>query len=321
MPEVLITANSDSTTNKRKMTEPLESILTEFEFVKVLNENAENKLVFIHALKRMTAADDQTETNRNAVLILEKPHFGLDETKSYLELNHEHNLDIDNDVYKKLSVYPSKPYNNIQVQLIYPATDAHLAKYSSQEFFFLNESYEDWLNVTSVYLKNASFDIQWVHNILEHKKESERIVFEDSDPSNGFILLPDIKWDGKTADSLYLLAIVHRKGVRSLRDLNKDHLALLENVRTKSLEAIETKYGIKKNKIRAYLHYQPSFYHLHVHFTHIKFQIPGVPERNHQLNQVIENLNIDSEYYRKASLQFAIKQNDPLYELYKNRFE
>jgi len=64
MPEVLITANSDSTTNKRKMTEPLESILTEFEFVKVLNENAENKLVFIHALKRMTAADDQKKCQR-----------------------------------------------------------------------------------------------------------------------------------------------------------------------------------------------------------------------------------------------------------------
>ncbi len=133
--------------------------------------------------------------------------------------------------------------------------------------------------------------------------------------------MPDIKWDGKTVESLYLLGIVHQKGIGSLRSLNKDHLELLENVRAKSLEAIEKKYGIKKNKIRAYLHYQPSFYHLHVHFTHIKFQIPGIPERNHQLNQVIENLKTDSDFYRKVTLQYAIKQNDPLFELYKDRFE
>ena len=133
--------------------------------------------------------------------------------------------------------------------------------------------------------------------------------------------MPDIKWDGKTNESLYLLAIVHQKGIGSLRSLNKDHLGLLENVRSKSLKAIESKYGIKKSNIRAYLHYQPSFYHLHVHFTHIKLQIPGIPERNHQLNQVIENLKVDSDFYRKATLQYAIKQNDSLFELYKDRLQ
>ncbi len=110
MPEVLISNISDSASNKRKMTEPLESILNEFEFVKVLNENTESKLIIIQALKRLS--EGNKETNRNAVLIFEKPHFGLDETKSYLELNNENNIDIDNDVYKKLSVYPNKPYNS-----------------------------------------------------------------------------------------------------------------------------------------------------------------------------------------------------------------
>jgi len=110
MPEVLISNISDSASNKRKMTEPLESILNEFEFVKVLNENTESKLIIIQALKRVS--EGNKETNRNAGLIFEKPHFGLGETKSYLELNNENNIDIDNDVYKKLSVYPNKPYNS-----------------------------------------------------------------------------------------------------------------------------------------------------------------------------------------------------------------
>lgn len=71
---------------------------------------------------------------------------------------------------------------------------------------------------------------QWVFNILEHKKEADRIVFEDSDPKNGFILLPDLKWDGKSIENLYLCAIVHAKGIKSLRNLSTQHLPLLKNI-------------------------------------------------------------------------------------------
>jgi len=34
-----------------------------------------------------------------------------------------------------------------------------------------------------------------VHNILDKKKETERVLFEDPDPRDGFVLLPDMKWD------------------------------------------------------------------------------------------------------------------------------
>jgi m7GpppX diphosphatase len=71
---------------------------------------------------------------------------------------------------------------------------------------------------------------QWVYNILEHKQETDRIVFEDSDPETGFVLLPDLKWDGKTLNNLYLVAIVHKKGIKSLRDLTAQHIPLLEKV-------------------------------------------------------------------------------------------
>lgn len=162
---------------------------------------------------------------------------------------------------------------------------------------------------------------KWVDNILEHKTEVERIVFEDECKSNGFILLPDMKWDGKTIENLYLLAIVHQKKIGSLRDLDSSHIKLLENVRDKSIAAIEEKYNVKKGKIRAYLHYYPSFYHLHIHFTHINYQVPGFPERNHLINQVVENLKMDSDYYKKVSLECVLKRNDPLYELYKDQFE
>lgn len=36
--------------------------------------------------------------------------------------------------------------------------------------------------------------IAWVHNILELKKERERMLFNDPDTTNGFLLNIDTKW-------------------------------------------------------------------------------------------------------------------------------
>jgi len=40
-------------------------------------------------------------------------------------------------------------------------------------------------------------------------------------------------------------------------------------------EAIKQKYGLSQSQLRIYLHYQPSYYHLHVHFTALEFNAPG----------------------------------------------
>jgi m7GpppX diphosphatase len=60
-----------------------------------------------------------------------------------------------------------------------------------------------------------------------------------------------MKWNCKI-ETLYMLAIVHQKNIESLRSLSGEHVALLEHIRDKSLEAIESKYGVKKNKIRGF---------------------------------------------------------------------
>ena len=69
-----------------------------------------------------------------------------------------------------------------------------------------------------------------MYNILEHKKEVERIIYEDLDETNGFILMPDIKWDGKQMGDLYVIAICHKHGIRSISDLDETHLPLLKNI-------------------------------------------------------------------------------------------
>lgn len=82
----------------------------------------------------------------------------------------------------------------------------------------------------TLHSNDVDYFIQWVYNILEKKKESERIVYEDSDPETGFILIPDMKWDLKDTSRLYVSAIVHHRYLKSLRDLGPEHLPLLKNI-------------------------------------------------------------------------------------------
>ena len=77
------------------------------------------------------------------------------------------------------------------------------------------------------------------------------------------------------------------------------------------------KYGVHKSQIRAYLHYQPSYYHLHVHFTHLKYNAPGSEvERAHLLETVIKNIERKSNYYANALLSFVVKDTDKLFHAY-----
>lgn len=81
-------------------------------------------------------------------------------------------------------------------------------------------------------------------------------------------------------------------------------------------EAILQRYQVRGDRLRVYLHYLPSYYHLHVHFTALGFEAPGsAVERAHLLAEVIENLECDPEHYQRRTLTFALRADDPLLKL------
>lgn len=94
----------------------LKNILADFEFVKILNEDSMTKSIFIQAKKKMSTEEKienkENGSSDNAVIIFNKSHFTLDETKSFLDANISSDIHIDNDVYKKLSIFPTKPFNS-----------------------------------------------------------------------------------------------------------------------------------------------------------------------------------------------------------------
>ena len=72
-----------------------------------------------------------------------------------------------------------------------------------------------------------------------------------------------------------------------------------------------------RDRLRCYVHYQPSYYHFHVHFTHLGHHRPpktGVGEA-HLLEEVIDNLEaVDPLYYRKRMLCFVLSEGSPLWK-------
>ena len=78
-----------------------------------------------------------------------------------------------------------------------------------------------------------------MYNILDGKAETDRVVYSDPDPLTGFVLLPDMKWDRSDLQNLYMLAIVRRRDLFSLRDLTTEHLPLLKNILTKGKVSIQ----------------------------------------------------------------------------------
>ncbi|CAM4940326.1 unnamed protein product [Rotaria socialis] len=201
---------------------------------------------------------------------------------------------------------------NIKLAFIHPATPLHIKKYSRKQSCLISETSERYQTIVRPYIEQNQLNSQWVYNIIDGKSERERILLE----TDQFLLLPDIMWDGKSMDSLHLLVLVKSHGIHSIRDLKPEHIPLLESLLEKTLDFISTKYAIAKNVIRAFFHYPPTFYHLHVHFTTIHNRACGCEvERAHLVQDVMDHLALKPDYYQTKTLYYKIPVNDKLYQL------
>ncbi|KAG7223601.1 hypothetical protein INR49_028494 [Caranx melampygus] len=285
-----------------------ENLLSGFETSNVLRESPREKNIFIHG----KFADE------DAVVILEKTPI-REEILAELFSASRLKLEMKNDIYSTYQLQVPPHLNEIKATVVCPATEKHLKKYQCQESFLVEETGQTISpSPCPTFRTRVSACKSWVHNILEKKAEADRIVYEDPDPTVGFVLLPDFKWDQKQVDDLYLIAIVHQRDIKSLRDLTSKHLPLLQNIFKKGKETILQRYKLPASQLRVYLHYQPSYYHLHVHFTKLGYEAPGCGvERAHLLGDVIQNLQSDPDYYKNRTLYFPLRADDGLLSKFK----
>ncbi|XP_026948766.1 CMP-N-acetylneuraminate-beta-galactosamide-alpha-2,3-sialyltransferase 4 isoform X3 [Sagmatias obliquidens] len=198
-----------------------------FRVKKVLRESARDKIIFLHGKVNEASGDGDGE---DAIVILEKTPFQVDHVAQLLKGSPELQLQFSNDIYSTYHLFPPRQLSDVKTTVVYPATEKHLQKYLHRDLRLVRETGDNYKNITLPHLESQSLSIQWVYNILDRKAEADRIVFENPDPSDGFVLIPDLKWNQQQLDDLYLIAICHRRDIKSLRDLTPEHLPLLRNI-------------------------------------------------------------------------------------------
>ncbi|KAL8997216.1 MAG: hypothetical protein Q9169_003482 [Polycauliona sp. 2 TL-2023] len=171
---------------------------------------------------------------------------------------------------------------DLKLNLISPCTEKHIKKCSPQGVRTVMETAQIYKDRVQPYIakQREGGRLDWVFNIIEGRKEQEDIIFRDPGKDGvkeeAFLLAPDLNWDRKTLTSLHLLALVERRDLWSLRDLKKSHIVWLKLMREKVIEATVKKYPeIDHDQLKLYFHYQPTFYHLHIHVVHVMLEPTG----------------------------------------------
>lgn len=189
---------------------------------------------------------------------------------------------------------------DLKINLIYPCTETHVKKYSKQGVRFVTETPEIYRDHIRPYMqaKREQGRLNWVFNIIEGRKEVEDVIYRTKlgeAGDEGFLLLPDLNWDRSTLDALHLLALVERRDIWSLRDLKKKHIPWLQHMKAKLTDATVATYpSIEADQLKLYVHYQPTYYHFHIHIVHVALEAGATQATGKAvgLDSIIETLKV-----------------------------
>ena len=229
--------------------------------------------------------------------------------------------------------HKAKIPGSFNVELISPASERQIKRaMPSLSTVLIEETPEVYKQVVQPYIQSIvdSGSLNWIFNIIEGKKEQERLLVNN----DSFIINIDTKWRSHpdalktpreewykhdSVGDLYCLGITKVKGIATMRDLTKDHIPMLEEMKREGLKVIEKVYGVPKDQIRVFVHYHPQFYHFHVHYTRLHNEIGSTVERGHLLSDIIQNLKMDGKFYSKRNITYKMKVSNPLYLLMQQR--
>ncbi len=162
------------------------------------------------------------------------------------------------------------------------------------------ETYQEYLD--KIASRDPAKD-QWVYNILDGLSEQNEIIYKDDQ----CIVIPSYTWasvgENKDLNKLHILCFPMDKSLRCIRSLNSSHINLLNHMKAKTIETISSIYKLDISDLKMFFHYDPSTYHLHIHFINVEHtETNSSVEYSHDLDSVIFNLELDSDYYKKINL-------------------
>ncbi|RPD65267.1 scavenger mRNA decapping enzyme [Lentinus tigrinus ALCF2SS1-7] len=294
--------------------------LKQFQYERVLNEDP-----ITHALTLLgTLPVQDTSERAHAILRIEKTPLSVDSADRIIPQFLESTKLIEGtDIYHWLFGWLAKSSESpdVKINVVHPATEVHIRKYSKQEVAIVHETPALYERIVKPYI--TAFPpsrTQWVENILNGTSEAEKVLFRDPSPESGYVILPDMKWDLTTLSSLYLVAIAFNRSIRTLRDLTKAHLGMLTSIRREAAKVVHERWGLAPGSLRMFIHYQPSYYHFHVHIVNANYQgWPGMSTgQAHLLDDIISLLECSSAdgptIMQQMTLTYALGEQHGLYE-------
>jgi len=212
-----------------------------------------------------------------------------------------------NDIYYSFLASTSVLPNHIDV--IYPANDKHVAFLSSQQ--------PDTLLLETPHLYTAHHlpyiqqqlatpsHLAWLYNILDGSSEADRTV----DRTDQYVAVAQPEWDMHSLDTLHVIVIPHNRTIPSLRSLNATHLPLLATLRTGIAATLHTRCGVPADQLLFFLHYPPSFYHLHVHVVHVSVSasLSMAVNKAVDLDEVEQQLQRDGRWYEQCTIRCRVR--------------
>lgn len=289
----------------------INALLKQFQFKELLNSDPQTKSVVLLG-----------EINGDTALVtIEKSHFVTDDFDINSTVQEAATIN-ENDVYlwsNALVTQNLQDKPGAKLNLTYPATETHIKKYRHQASHYVVETPEMYTKYAADYIETMKGDrIKWVYNILFEGKEADTVVYHDKNPETGFVLLPDMKWDTINIDTLYLCAIVNRKDISTIRDLNATHLDWLKGVQSTIKTVAGEKYGVNQDQLRVFVHYHPSYYHFHIHVVNVKH--PGLGNgiavgKAILLDDIIENIAVASDFYQKRNIGYILGESHGLWNI------
>ncbi|KAK4494229.1 hypothetical protein PRZ48_014527 [Zasmidium cellare] len=299
------------------------TLITRFKFQKLLNTTNSGCRIILQG----------TISDKPALLLAERGAFSTE--NAYLQsfsrlMSHVKNLG-ENDIYRwylansmaENTVDEPTPAD-LKINLIYPCTEKHIRKYSFQQARVVLETPEIYSKYIRPYMQLCREEgrLNWVFNILDGKAEQENVLYrsQEAKVEDDFLLLPDLNWDRKTLSTLHLLALVQRRDIWSVRDLKKSHVPWLRHLRL-TLAATATKlYDVEADMLKFYIHYQPTYYHFHIHIVHVNAEATGTQAvgkalgLDHVISQLENLAGGDQAGMQQVELSYTLGENSELWQ-------
>ncbi|PLB42195.1 putative mRNA decapping hydrolase [Aspergillus candidus] len=254
-----------------------EALVSKFEITRLLNQDQNGRRITLLG----------TINNQQGILTAERAAFAT-ESPAALQAFHAAITRVtnlgDNDIYRwYMASSCGSPAgeateaapSDLKLNLIWPCTEQHIRKYSSQVLRVVTETPSIYSTHVRPYMqaKREEGRLNWVFNILEGRTEQEDVILRDGEGEDAFLVLPDLNWDRKTMGSLHLLGLVQRRDIWSLRDLKKRHLPWLRVLRKRLLEGTVRAFPeLEVDQLKLYVHYQPTYYHFHIHIVNVMLE-------------------------------------------------